>query len=118
MSASQRRKGAAGEREFAVLAGERMERSLTRQLGQARDGGGDVVCSPIVFEVKRRKKIAVLRWMEQARRSAHDYSHNRVSHAGAVAMREDGGGWFVLCSAELFFNLAGPEMRRLCPVNE
>jgi hypothetical protein len=115
MGRSQRRKGAAGEREFAKLASELLGRSCQRLLGQARDGGGDVPVSPVLFEVKRRHRIAPLRWMEQARKSALDYSRGRVMHGAAVALREDGGDWHVLMSAELFFHLAGPEMNRLCP---
>lgn len=114
MGKSQRTKGAAGEREFAQLASHYLGREVKRLLGQARDGGGDVPVAPVLFEVKRRNRIAMLRWMEQAETSAREYAATgRAVHAPAVALREDNGEWYVLCSATTFFNLAGAEMNRL-----
>lgn len=102
MSASQRRKGASGEREFInnVLkpAG---YHAAARQLDQSRDGGGDVILDGMLFEVKRHARIAALRFLEQAEAAARGKDLLPV-----VAMREDGGtDWVVMFRAEAFMQL-------------
>jgi hypothetical protein len=99
MSASQRRKGAAGEREWcAELAREGI--TANRQLGQARDGGGDVIVERTLYEVKRRAGIAVRKWLDQAVAAAG------VKLTPVVAMREDGRtDWMVVMRAEDYFAL-------------
>lgn len=98
MGAWQRRKGAAGEREFAKLLSDWLGVPVKRILGQARDGGHDIQARGCKFEVKRRKRIAMLRWFEQVERSAGD-------SAPVVAMREDNGEWFVTLRADKFIEL-------------
>ena len=103
MSASQRRKGAAGEREWVDVLRKKGFPVEGRQLGQARDGGGDVRYGGILYEVKRYNKIAVRKWLDQAEASVLQYRQGEVP---VVAMREDGRtGWMVLMRAEDFFNL-------------
>ncbi len=81
---------------------------VKRQLGQARDGGADILLPPFLVEVKRRRKIAALRWLEQVRQAASA----KPGHAGLVILREDGAKeWAVLCSLPLFLDLAGEAMR-------
>lgn len=97
MSASQRRKGAEGEREFLAWLRTQTGAAVHRALGQARDGGADAVLDDVVFEVKRRRAIAPLRWMEQVARAAG------TEQVPVVAMREDGcREWFVLLRASDF----------------
>jgi Holliday junction resolvase len=104
MSAYQRRKGAAGEREWVAVLRDRGIPVVGRQLGQARDGGGDVCAAPFLYEVKRYNKIAVRKWLDQAARSVIQFKP--CISVPVVAMREDGRSeWMVLLRAEDFFNL-------------
>ena len=103
MGASQRQKGAAGEREWVDVLRTRGYPVEGRQLGQARDGGGDVRYGGILYEVKRYNKIAVRKWLDQAEASVIQYKQDEIP---VVAMREDGRtGWMILMRAEDFFNL-------------
>ena len=103
MGASQRRKGAAGEREWVDVLNDNGFPVEGRQLGQARDGGGDVLWPPFLYEVKRYNKIAVRKWLDQAQASALQY---KLVDVPVVAMREDGRtDWMVLMRAEDFFNV-------------
>ena len=94
MSKMQRTKGAAGERDWVAMlraAGFTVE---GRVLGQARDGGGDVVVAPVLYEVKRYAKFAVYEHMQQAEVSAA-----RQGLMPAVALRGDGKEWLVVMKA-------------------
>ena len=103
MGASQRRKGAAGEREWVDMLRARGYPAEGRQLGQARDGGGDVRHGGILYEVKRYNKIAVRKWLDQAEASMVSYKQGEIP---TVAMREDGRTeWMILMRAEDFLNL-------------
>lgn len=90
MSAHQRRKGAAGERELAAILTDTLGWSVTRKLGQARDGGDDIQTGKFRWEVKRRKAIAVYEFMEQIEAAC------QAGDVPVVAMRADGKGWLVL----------------------
>jgi len=103
MGASQRTKGAAGEREWCDFLKAHGFPEAQRLLGQARDGGGDVPLPPMLYEVKRRRGIAVRGWLDQAAQSVVNYKGCEVP---AVAMREDGRkDWMVLLRAEDFVKL-------------
>ena len=70
MSASQRTKGAAIEREIASRLAVALGRPVKRVLGQARDGGCDIVLPMIggrraLIEVKARKAFAVQLFLDQ-----------------------------------------------------
>ena len=102
MSASQRRKGAAGEREWcAFLAGIGIA-GAKRLLGQARDGGGDVPVPPILWEVKRHAAFAVYKHLDQAKAALEQ---NPQCDTAAVAARGDNREWLVVLSADDFFRL-------------
>jgi hypothetical protein len=94
MGASQRRKGAAGERELANLLSEQLGWICKRNIGQARDGGDDITTGRFRWEVKRRKGIAVHEWVEQAVRASGP------SDIPVVACRGDGKGWLVVMRLE------------------
>lgn len=109
MGKSQRNKGAGGEREWCAKLATRGI-NVSRQLGQARDGGGDVIAEPYLFEVKRRKGIAVRKFLDQAaaatRMMAVLDNHQKPTLRPVVAMREDGNTeWMVLMSADTFLDL-------------
>lgn len=97
MSKSQRTKGAAGEREFCKLLAVFGFPEAHRLLGQARDGGGDVPTPPLLWEVKRRKGLAVHAFVEQAVAAVEDHAECDVP---AVAMRADNKEWLVLMRAK------------------
>lgn len=102
MSASQRDKGARGEREFCKLLLDEFGFAARRNLGQARDAGNDVHAGPFHFEVKRRKTFSTMeQWMEQAQSSGNDLY--------GVAVRADGGDWLVTLPWEVFAQLAREE---------
>lgn len=96
MAKSQRTKGARGEVEFCKVLAAHGFPEPKRLLGQARDGGGDIPTPPLLWEIKRRKGIAV-----------HDFMHQAVDAVGnsvacsipAVALRADGEEWLVLMRA-------------------
>ena len=71
MSASQRNKGAAAEREVLRLLGAELGQQLQRNLQQTRAGGGD--CLDVwgyVIEVKRQEALSRPAWWRQACRQA------------------------------------------------
>lgn len=95
MSASQRRKGAAGEREACAWLSERLGTVVRRQINQARDGGADIHVGPFRVEVKRRKGIAVYEWIDQAEAACTDFE------TPVVICRADGRtDWLVVLRAE------------------
>lgn len=94
MSASQRRKGAAGERELAAMLSEELGWVVSRNLGQARDGGDDLTIGKFRVEVKRRKRISVYEFVEQVEATCGP------SDVPIVAMRGDGKKWLVLMRLE------------------
>ena len=71
MGKSQRTKGAGFEREI-VRALKEMGYDADRNLDQWRDGGGDIRLDHWMIECKRRAKISVYEWMEQAIKAAND----------------------------------------------
>lgn len=110
----QRTKGAAGERELCAHLTRDLDTPVTRNIGQARDGGDDITVAGLCIEAKRRKGIAALRFMEQAKDAA---AEKGVKAQGAtpipvVALREDGDTeWYMLISYTDFMQLAGPTLR-------
>ena len=90
MGASQRRKGAAGERELASILTEQLGWVCKRNIGQARDGGDDITVGKFRIEAKRRKGIAVHEWVDQVVRAC---GPNDVP---VVCCRGDGKEWLVV----------------------
>lgn len=91
MSASQRRKGSAGEREVCALLRSEFGVVVSRELGQARDSGCDVRLAPFAIECKRRARIGgVYDWMRQAQIAARD------DETPVVIARADGEQWLVV----------------------
>jgi len=70
MGASQRTKGAAYEREIVHALREALGIKAERNLVQTRDGGGDILLAGYLFECKRRAKISVYEWLDQATKAA------------------------------------------------
>ena len=66
MGKSSRTKGATFEREICIQIRETLGVDAKRNLVQTREGGGDILLAGYVLECKRRAKIAVYEWLEQA----------------------------------------------------
>ena len=69
MSKLAKDRGAAYEREVCQTLSDALGTKVTRVLGQARDGGSDIDLGPFLIECKRRRKIGVYEWMDQAKTS-------------------------------------------------
>lgn len=104
-----RQRGQEGEREVCAILTDSWGTPIKRQLGQARDGGTDVLHDPFAFEVKRRKRIAGLyEWLEQAQ----DAAKNKGLEYGMIAMRSDNNGWLVCMQMADFLKLAREEVSK------
>ena len=71
MGKSQRTKGAGFEREICHVLSEALGGKFTRNLDQVRDGGGDIMLPGYLIECKRRARISIYEWMEQADKSCN-----------------------------------------------
>lgn len=66
-----RTKGSRGELELLKLLGDELGQSLSRNLSQTREGGGDCLdVHGYVIEVKRCETLCLPAWWRQARRQA------------------------------------------------
>lgn len=113
MSASQRTKGAAGERECAGIISEALGVNLKRNLGQAREGGDDLTLPKFGggrfrCEVKRRRSISVWAFLKQAIASCHNCVEG--DDVPIVFMRADGGEWMALMRMDDFLPMLGGEL--------
>ena len=73
MSKSQREKGANFEREICTLLTDHLGTKVKRNLAQTRGGateGSDITFGQWSIECKRRARISVYEWLDQARRDA------------------------------------------------
>lgn len=95
MSASQRNKGAAGEREFFRALSLHLGETVTRNLSQTRDGGADGWAGRWRIEVKRQETLRLEDWWAQA-----------CAQAGAdwpaLAYRPNRRPWRVVVPLEYF----------------
>lgn len=67
MSAMQRRKGAAAEREVLRLLSDELGQSLTLNLQQTREGGADcITVRGFAIEVKRQESLSRPAWWRQS----------------------------------------------------
>jgi hypothetical protein len=107
VGAKSRRKGANGEREVCGILTDHLGSKITRELGQARDGGCDVRVGPFVLEIKRRAKIAgFYDWLEQAT----DACIENKRQIPVVVARADGERWLVTMRLEDWILLARDEV--------
>lgn len=91
MSASQRNKGSAGEREFLRLLGERLGRDLRRNLQQSICGGADCLdVAGFSVEIKRQEILSLGAWWTQAIRQATG------NHTPALAYRQSRHPWRIV----------------------
>lgn len=107
MGKAQRTKGATFEREVCAALRDRLGIDVTRNIGQARDGGNDIDVGPWVIECKRRKRLVTLRqWMDQAKAAIPAVLRRRPNGGlipvPVVVLRDDGGDPLVLCTLDHF----------------
>ena len=113
MSASQRTKGASGERELVRLLRDQLgDDTITRNLDQVRDGGGDILLQEWVIEVKRCRRASFGTWWRQAVAQAGD-------RQPALAYRLDRQPWRVRIPLAALVEHAGPveEFRRTVEIS-
>lgn len=100
MGKSQRTKGAGFEREIVnVLRDAGIE--ADRNLSQTRDGGGDISLPGLLIECKRRAKISVYEWMDQAQAACEG------EQRPVVVARADRRDAIVILPLDLFISLIG-----------
>lgn len=104
MSASQRNKGAAAEREVCAIFAESLGTPIKRKLGQARDGGDDIEIGRFRIEVKRREAIAIDTWCEQVEACTD------IGQIPLVVYRRNGKPWRVVLRLEDFIPLMRGEL--------
>lgn len=114
MGKAQRTKGAAYEREVCDAFRSAYGVNVTRNIGQARDGGNDIDVGPLVIECKRRKTLTVVeQWMQQARDAAAardaqlDMFNGAEGSIPVVIGRSDGGKSLVVLELADFLDIAG-----------
>lgn len=108
VSGSQRRKGAAGERELCHELARYFGTLPKRTLDQARDGGYDVPLGALRIEVKRRKELKGLYgWMAQVVATLTA----RGGHIPMVAIRADNEEWLVTVRLKDLIPFAAEVMR-------
>lgn len=89
MSASQRNKGAAGERELFALLTEQLGVTVTRNLTQTRGGGADALDVPgWAIECKRQEALSIASWWTQTQRQA-----DALSRKPALFYRQSRKPW-------------------------
>lgn len=104
MGASQRRKGASGERELAEILTKALGIAVKRKLGAARDGGDDIETPGISWECKRHEKLAIEPWLQQA-------VANRGKNTPVVAFRRNNQPWTVALRLDDFLTLLRKETK-------
>ncbi len=65
-----RNKGHGYEREIVHLLRALTDLPVARNIEQSRDGGGDIALPPFMFECKRRARLSVYEWIDQAATAA------------------------------------------------
>ncbi|MBU2720998.1 hypothetical protein HF563_16900 [Acidithiobacillus ferridurans] len=89
MSASQRNKGASGERELFALLTEQLGVSVTRNLSQTRAGGADSLnVEGWAIECKRCEALSIASWWTQTQRQA-----DALSRKPALFYRQSRKPW-------------------------
>lgn len=108
-----RNRGSSGEREFAALLSAAIKQETRRKLGASRNGGDDVeidmskfpacdikVRQGFSFEVKRRRSVAIDKWLRQAAENVGASAKMPV-----VVCRGDNAPWRACLNLDDFFRL-------------
>lgn len=65
MGAMQRNKGSRAENQFASMLSDDLGFVVKRTLGQARDGGADIMLPPFAIQIKHAAKAQIKSWWQQ-----------------------------------------------------
>ena len=105
MSKLSRDRGQSYEREICTALSDHLGITIRRQLGQERDGGGDIRTGRFLLECKRRRRLGgPYTWMAQATAAA------KPGETPAVIARADGGESLVILRLHDFLRLAREEL--------
>lgn len=99
-----RNKGAAGERELAGILTDALGFVVSRNLGQARDGGDDITVQKFRIEVKRQERLKIEDWCDQVEKTC------RAGDVPVVAFRRNNQKWRVVLTLEDFLPLMRGEL--------
>ena len=99
-----RNRGNAYEREIVGILREHLGIEVKRNLSQTRDSGADILLDRYVIECKRRAKIAVYEWMDQAEEAC------QIGQRPIVVCRGDGKPSLVIMNLADFLPLLGNEI--------
>lgn len=94
-----RQKGAQGERELAKILEDELGFVVSRNLGQARDGGDDITVQKFRFEVKRQERLNIMAWCEQVEQAC------KQGDVPVVAFRQNGEQWRITLRLDDFIPL-------------
>lgn len=111
MGKMQRTKGASFERAIALALSGALGRDVKRHLGQARDGGYDILATPFVVECKRRKSLkTIYGWMRQciAAQTAAQAHGEKGADVPLVIVRADNEEALAVLRLPDFLNLIEP----------
>jgi hypothetical protein len=113
MSKLARDRGANYEREVATAVFDTLGIKIKRNLQQYQTAElGDLELGPFLIECKRRRKIAVYEWMEQADKACD------VDHIPVVIFRGDGKKSMAMFHLEDALKLMGNELTHLSQSRE
>jgi Holliday junction resolvase len=104
MGKAQRNKGHGYEREIVNDLKDTFGIDARRNLTQTRDSGGDILLEGYLIECKRRKRIAIYEWMEQAVNSCN------ADQKPIVVCRADGEKSLAIMNWDDFKTLLGNEL--------
>lgn len=104
MGKMQRTKGASFERDIVNDLRSILGVSAARNLSQTRDSGGDIVLDHFVIECKRRARISIYEWVEQAEESC------APQQKPIVVCRGDGQKALAIMRWQDFIALLGNEL--------
>lgn len=68
-------KGASYEREVCRWLSDNLNIKTKRLLGQAREGGADIVTDDFIIEVKRREKLDLYGWWSQVQHAKKEHEN-------------------------------------------
>ncbi len=102
MSKANRIKGAAFEREIAKTLSEELGQKVWRNLEQVRSSGSDLMVGGWAIECKRRARISIYEWIEQAQKASGGSRY-------AVVFRSDAKKAHVIITLDEFIHLLRTE---------
>ena len=126
MGRASRDKGARGERELATLLSYAVKEDVKRRLGQAREGGADILSLPgFVIEVKRQEVLHLNSWWQQVLKASAGtnkipllaYRQNRKPWTFCLPMdllTPNCQGFFSMAQTEFIAYINGPKNPVFC----